>query len=284
VIPRRALGAPILLSSLLVAQAPLAVERFTRPGPLAGVVARVNLRDPRVQVQVLLAQPAGEAKDCVGRLQVPSAVARAQDLALTLNGSYFRAEPVGERRQPYVVGNCGVPVGWHVSQGVVRARPTDPRMKATLVVRAGGAVSLHAALEAMPADATYAVSGSAMVLNEGVVIAPGREPVRHPRSCVGIDKAGATLFLVAVDGRRGHSRGATLSELGELMKSLGAHQAINLDGGGSSALVVKDPTSGAYTVANQPSESSETLPGLPVERPVVDVLGVRLSGDRPPVR
>ena len=82
---------------------------------------------------------------------------------------------------------------------------------------------------------------------------------------------------MAVDGRAdGHSRGATLAELGELMKAFGAWDAINLDGGGSTTLVIKDPLTGVFSVANRPSGVAVGLPGLPAERPVVDVLGVVL--------
>lgn len=63
---------------------------------------------------------------------------------------------------------------------------------------------------------------------------------RLPRTAVGIDKKGKKLFLVAVDGadpRRG-TRGMTLQQLAEAMKTIGSYNAINLDGGGSTSMVV----------------------------------------------
>ena len=49
-------------------------------------------------------------------------------------------------------------------------------------------------------------------------------------------------MLVVVDGRRrGYSDGMTLRELADLMRGLGARDAINLDGGGSTTLVYADP-------------------------------------------
>ena len=89
------------------------------------------------------------------------------------------------------------------------------------------------------------------------------------------------LLRHVVSCQEGHSRGATLAELGELMKAFGAADALNLDGGGSTALVVKDRTTGVFTVANRPSGLAADLPGLPAERPVVDVLGVVLR-EAPP--
>ncbi len=260
---------------------PIVVERFARPGPLAGVVARIDLRDPRVAVKVLMADGLGPVggKDCAGRLEVPSALARKHDLAVTLNASYFRAEPKAGGAPPvtYFVGNCGTPVGWHVAEGKVRTRPAEARFEAAFVVHATGRATLHARLHELPADARFVVSGNALVLERGQVATSPKGTVRHPRSAVGLSEDGQTLLLVVVDGRQeGHSRGATLTELGELMKAFGAADALNLDGGGSTALVVKDRATGVFTVANRPSGLATDLPGLPVERPVVDVLGVVL--------
>ncbi|HCR49675.1 MAG TPA: hypothetical protein DIW24_08600 [Bacteroidetes bacterium] len=63
-------------------------------------------------------------------------------------------------------------------------------------------------------------------------------PNIHPRSAVGI-KSDGSVVLMLVDGRQTVSRGVSLTELGDLMRSVGATQAMNLDGGGSSTLVVK---------------------------------------------
>ena len=60
----------------------------------------------------------------------------------------------------------------------------------------------------------------------------------HPRSAVGLDASGRYLYWVAAEGRRGPHVGLTLQELSALMAELGCHQAFNLDGGGSSALLI----------------------------------------------
>ena len=90
---------------------------------------------------------------------------------------------------------------------------------------------------------------------------------RHPRTAVGVRGDGRVL-LVVVDGRQpGHSEGMTLPELTGLLLELGAANALNLDGGGSTTLVV------AGKVANRPSD--------PVERPVTNALVVRSEGGAP---
>jgi uncharacterized protein YigE (DUF2233 family) len=73
----------------------------------------------------------------------------------------------------------------------------------------------------------------------------------HPRTGVGIRGDGKILF-VTVDGRRPrYSRGMTMIAFARLMKSLGARWALNLDGGGSTTMVVKG------RVMNRPSDGRE---------------------------
>jgi Phosphodiester glycosidase len=69
--------------------------------------------------------------------------------------------------------------------------------------------------------------------------APGFVASRHPRTLAGVKRDG-TLLFVTVDGRRpGWSAGVTLPEAAHVMRSLGARNALNLDGGGSSGMVVR---------------------------------------------
>jgi hypothetical protein len=74
---------------------------------------------------------------------------------------------------------------------------------------------------------------------------------RHPRSAVGFNHDSTKVFFVVVDGRQSNlSVGMTLDELANLMLSIGAFNAVNLDGGGSSTLVVHNE------VVNSPSDPS----------------------------
>jgi hypothetical protein len=82
---------------------------------------------------------------------------------------------------------------------------------------------------------------------------------RHPRTMAGVRRDGS-LLLVTVDGRRpGWSAGVTLQEGARVMRSLGARDALNLDGGGSTAMAVRGRR------VNLPSD-----PGG--ERPVSDAI------------
>lgn len=107
-----------------------------------------------------------------------------------------------------------------------------------------------------PIQANLAVGAGPMLLKKGELEVSseqegfgGSHLVRHPRTAVGYaDKN--TLIMMVVDGRQLGSSGATLPELALLMKSTGATEAMNLDGGGSSTMIA------AGEVVNIPSDIS----------------------------
>jgi exopolysaccharide biosynthesis protein len=76
---------------------------------------------------------------------------------------------------------------------------------------------------------------------------------RHPRTALGVRGRKKMIFVV-VDGRQpDYGNGMPLDELALLMRLLGARCAINLDGGGSSTLVIRDPHRDSLVVRNRPS-------------------------------
>ena len=119
-----------------------------------------------------------------------------------------------------------------------------------------------------PKAAHNAVGGFRLLLKDGKNVAAN--DVRHPRTAVGISNDGQFLYLVVLDGRqKGNSEGATTAETAEWMRSFGAWDALNLDGGGSTAMVVSDGRGGAKAL-NRPIDLG--LPGK--ERVVANHLGV----------
>ena len=128
----------------------------------------------------------------------------------------------------------------------------------------------HAWIARWPVDAREAyngLSGYYALLINGRNNGGMRD--RHPRSAVGISRNGRYLILMAIDGRQpGYSESASTGETAEWIRKLGAYNALNLDGGGSTALVIEGPD-GAPVVLNRPCGSP---PG--VERRVANHLGV----------
>ena len=104
----------------------------------------------------------------------------------------------------------------------------------------------------------HAVCGGPRLLDEGNIRINGEEEKfsssiitgRHPRTAIGITFDGHIIMLVA-DGRTQKNAGMTLKELASYMQKLGVRNAINLDGGGSSTMVIKNK------VVNIPSDGAE---------------------------
>ncbi len=93
------------------------------------------------------------------------------------------------------------------------------------------------------------LDGARRVGDLEVAARPAFAAARHPRTAVGWDDDGQVLWIVVVDGRRPpYSVGMSLPELADLFEALGTEEALNLDGGGSSALVV------AGAPVNRPSD------------------------------
>ena len=103
-------------------------------------------------------------------------------------------------------------------------------------------------------DVYDAVGGQPVLVQDGVIVAETCSSSfcrLNPRTAIGWTAKGRIL-LVVVDGRKAKwSVGATLGEMARIMRDLGAVQALNLDGGGSSTMVVEG------VVVNKPSDGSE---------------------------
>ncbi|MFF2189217.1 phosphodiester glycosidase family protein [Streptomyces sp. NPDC058155] len=152
-----------------------------------------------------------------------------------------------------------------------------------LVGREAGAVQLKALRPGDPVAMEYsprtnggplprtAVGGRELLVVDGV--AQNHEGQGNntaaPRTAVGFTKDGGEMRVITVDGRQADSGGVTLTELAVMMKRAGAYSALNLDGGGSSTLVAREPGSDALQVENAPSDGSErTVPnGLALTAP-----------------
>jgi exopolysaccharide biosynthesis protein len=96
------------------------------------------------------------------------------------------------------------------------------------------------------------VGGHPILVRDGTVVAEVCDSYlcqRHPRTALAISDTGEVWFVV-VDGRKSSSVGMTPRQLGLYLKGLGVVDAVNLDGGGSSAMwidglgVVNDPSGG----------------------------------------
>lgn len=102
---------------------------------------------------------------------------------------------------------------------------------------------------------SLSIGGGAVILKNGNIPEEFslKIPGRHPRTSIGISKDEEEIILVTIDGRTSSYSGVTQKELAEILIELGAYNAINLDGGGSTEMVVKPLGEDDITIANNPS-------------------------------
>ncbi len=93
---------------------------------------------------------------------------------------------------------------------------------------------------------------------------------KHPRSALGTNEDGTVVYLVAVDGRQTASSGVTLDDFADILKELGCTNAINLDGGGSTALVGKSKGYNELHTINNPCETRRVINCAAITSDTVD--------------
>jgi len=120
------------------------------------------------------------------------------------------------------------------------------------------------AFTSSPASVVSAVGGGPLLLRGGAVVndaaapAPQEANVRYPVTGAGVSMDGATLWLVAVDGRAPlRSVGITRPMLGSLLAALGAGDAMAFDSGGSTEMTIRHLGDMTSSVANVPSDGRE---------------------------
>lgn len=95
------------------------------------------------------------------------------------------------------------------------------------------------------------VGGDRVILKDGIVQENDWAEL-HPRTAIGYSEDKSKIYFCVVDGRSSVSAGVTTKQLADIIKSAGAFTALNMDGGGSSCMYVKE-----FGPMNAPSDGVE---------------------------
>lgn len=165
------------------------------------------------------------------------------------------------------------PRGWTVSQGQVWSPVMTPDDSPLIACDR----PTHCTLQLKPPYALsgstwLAVAGTPWLIRDGQVRGAADDAscerfcaMPHPRTALGLDRSGRFLTLVLAEGRRGPIAGLSLHRLAERMAARGVTQAFNLDGGGSSSLMI-----GGRSVMDRPFNETAL-------RPLANALMIRLA-------
>jgi hypothetical protein len=175
-------------------------------------------------------------------------------------------------RWPLYYPHIGDPVdvyGLAVSQGQRYSPPKTPYTP--LYLSQDNRASIGQPLE----NPYNVISGLPVFVKEGKALRKldrQKQPYRpNPRTAIALDKSQHQLILFVVDGRQpNYSEGMTLPELARIVLKHGGYTALNLDGGGSSTLVIEGPNS-KPVILNSPIHL-RVPPGR--ERPIANHLGI----------
>ena len=263
---------------------PVSYQHIIRRHPnLSLHVVRINLNDPRVSLRV---SRAGADPDGPGpwltTLLPTSEIAERDHYDIAINGDFFITQDTRDiegKKTGYLRGKPAAPLGAAMTDGQLwhRSATNRPYFEIT-----GEKVALLGELgPSDPVDpgARQMIGGGQIILRDGkrVTSAAKSAGVRHPRTAIGLDETGTQLTFLIVDGRQPKlSIGMKLPELSAEMLRLGCDSALNLDGGGSTTLVFRNPLTRRLVVVNSPSDTRE--------RAVADVLGVTVKAPLPEVQ
>ena len=234
---------------------------FDQPRLMRAYVVRINLTEPGIGFAATeRAGRWGEPLDAV-----TNASLRIETKCETTVA--FMERLCGEGRNAVVAVNTAAwspypppkgcsyadPSGWCVSGGVEVSRPDRPR--GVFAIRKDGTAAIGLSEDLSKGkDIAFAASGFGLIMTNGVVAADGlyNPANQHPRTAIGLADGGRTLVFLVVDGRQpGYSLGADLDDLRRMLRSEGVTDAVNMDGGGSSSLVVRDPATGRARMLNR---------------------------------
>lgn len=249
------------------------------PRPLLFHVVAVDLTHPGIGFlvtppapdSVSVSQDAAKPKVKVPADTVPGFLA-AHGVQVAVNGSYFSPHHV---RSPWhyfpQVGELAYPQGVSIANGERYSSPAEGW--AALCVLSPRDIRITegdcplGTQQGLAGDVQFVKNGQ--LYTDGLVILKENPMRLMPRSAIALDKANERLWIVVVDGRqKGYSEGVTLAELSDFVTALGADSALNLDGGGSSALAIDAPNQ--PTVLNSPIQARVPM----LLRPVANHFGI----------
>ena len=149
---------------------------------------------------------------------------------------------------------------WNVSHGVELSHSKNPRSGAFFLVYKDGRADITSSVPlSRTNDVAFALCGFGIVMKNGAATRYAlREKGTAPRTVFGLDAGRRKLVLLVADGRQpGFSIGARHADLLDILRAEGVTDAVGMDGGGSSALVVYDAKHRKPWTLNRPSDRRE---------------------------
>lgn len=218
------------------------------PRTMVAHIVTVDLRVSGVDVFVTPPDRRGREADSALDARSTSQFAREFGVQVAINGDGFTPWWSNTPWDYYPrVGEPVSPLGFAASRRLQYG--SSERKYPTLYINERKEASFGTAI----GKVHTAISGLSWLVQDKQPVPDLNDTRTAPRTAIGLDGPGTRLILIVVDGRQPfYSEGVTVQEMADLMIFYGGDNAINLDGGGSSTMVIQDPATGEYRVMNSP--------------------------------
>jgi exopolysaccharide biosynthesis protein len=250
--------------------------------PMRFWIVTIDLTDPRIHLKVSRGGTDPQMTPPWEVTLMPvSKIAQRDGLSIAVNGNLFQGKDFKSilgRKLYYFEGNWARVSGWAMSDGVPYSLGPVAHGFPSLVIDDLGQIRIGV-FDQMPSDAKQIVSGTWQIVLDGkITMGPHEAPtpmtVAAPHTVVGIDRTGKKLILFVVDGRRDdYSVGMEMYQLGQQLRAHRCWNALVLDGGGSTTLVMRGQD-GNCNVINRPSDGHDLPVSMSMERSVANALGI----------
>lgn len=234
------------------------------PRPVMIHIVTIDLKTPGIKALVTPGMPKSSGRETTA--QTTSEFLQKFKLQLAINASYFHHfyEKTPWDYYPHS-GDPSYPIGEAISNGQ-RYSPPEKNCPVLCISRSNRAQILNS--DSCPDGTNQGFAGNYLLAYDGKAVPFTSEDEPYPRVAAAVNREGTKLWLIAVDGKQPfYSEGATRGEITKIIMDLGAHTALNLDGGGSTTLVMG--TNQGAKVLNAPIHTR-----IPMrERPVANHLG-----------
>ncbi|MFB8789155.1 MAG: phosphodiester glycosidase family protein [Potamolinea sp.] len=200
-------------------------------------IVAIDLKAPGIK---LLLTPGKQVSDLKGsNAQITSEFLKKYNLQLAINASYFHPFYEHHPWDYYPRRGDRVKV---LGQAISNGNSYSPAAPGWPILCISEQQRAQIVQDTCPRGTLQAVAGAQILVEHGksIIKEDSVKPKElHPRTAVAIDEKGEKLWLILVDGRQPfYSEGVTLAELKNIAMELGADSVLNLDGGGSTTLVM----------------------------------------------
>lgn len=227
------------------------VTSYERAEPLLKIVAaRIDTTAPGVEFTTTTPHPDFELGKRETIRQTTAGFLKESGAAVAVNGNFYLPFNATTIATP---GDADL-LGLGVCDGFVESEPVGAYP--SFVVKKSGEIAIHAYQPGDDlSDIQIAVSGNKIVLQNGEIVKLS-DPT-HPRTAIGYSQDKRYVYLLTIDGRQaGFSVGASYEQVAAEMQYVGAYDALNLDGGGSTTFVLRDANA-EPVVINRPCNSTK---------------------------